>query len=232
METAMGRGGKKAGPGGLFFVGIIFLVTGFFTSNIITGIVLEDVKAAQNWPRTTRTVEGSAVYESGKNDSGSPMYSFDVLVSYEVDGVMYSTGQLNPMGGSSSTTSRRSVQEKADAYPEGARVSVYYNPEDPGQGVLELKLPLLLRLLFKLPFLGILLGILLIIRGILRLVKLGLGLGFLLHSSKKERGLLRESAGQRNAKQGRMEQGETVPDPPGQYQQKGDDVPGNDGFSI
>ncbi len=187
MEITVGSRGKKSGPGGLFFVGIIFLVIGLFTSSIIDD-VLEDVKDAQNWPQTTGTVEGSAVHESGESDSGNPMYSFSILVSYEVDGVKYSTRQMDPMGGISSTSSRRSVQKKVDAYPKGAQVPVYYKPEDPSFGVLKTKLPLLLRLPLKLPLLAILLGIFLIIRGILSLVKLGLGLGFLFHKTRKEKG--------------------------------------------
>ncbi len=236
METTTGRGGKKSGTGGLFFGGIIFLVIGVFTSSI-TDDVLEDVKAAQNWPQTTGTVEGSAVHESGGSDSGNPMYSFNILVSYEVDGVMYSTRQMDPMGGVSSTSSRRSVQQKVDAYPEGTQVPVYYNPEDPSFGVLKTELPLLLRLLFKLPLLAILLGIFLIVRGILRLVKLGLGLGFLFHKARKEKGASREELPREKVPgEYTLEREEFTPDLPtesgGETGESRNNDPRDDGFSI
>ncbi len=245
METATGRGAKKAGFRALFFTGLVFLVIGF-TSNKIIGFFLEEMEGARNWIETTGTVERSGVYESGKSDSGKPMYSLDVLVSYEVEGHMYSTSQMDPSGGSTSTSSRRMVQKKAEAYPEGLKVPVYYNPEYPEQAVLDREIPLWLKILFKLPLGGIIVGILLILQGILRLAGLGLALGFLVHSSKKEKHVSSREAGQNpvpprqsfprgSARQNSPEQEglhttgtETAPPD----KQKGEHGSEDDGFSI
>lgn len=159
---------KKSSTKTLLFLGIFFLVLGIGL-NKISHLILDDVNSAKTWPSVMGKVEGSVVYKNGESDSGNPMYSYEIQVSYIVENQSYSTKRVT-FGGTMRTTSKRSVQKKVDAYSKGSSVPVYYNPEDPGDSVLETKLPLSLLLISKLPYVSILLGLYLLVRGVIKLL--------------------------------------------------------------
>jgi hypothetical protein len=110
------------------------------------------------------SVEGRVTKCQVTEDAGEdgPTYGIDVEYAYQVAGQPYTSDRVRdlPMWG------RGSAMRFADDHPPGSRVTVFYDPDDPSDAVLEPGVggAELFQLLFLLPFNVIMLG-------------LGLGLG-------------------------------------------------------
>lgn len=92
-------------------------------------------QASLSWPSTTGKVLKSRVEVSGGDyTSVSPR----VVYEYEVSGTTYQNGHIRAgdrvLG---SGWSSRDAYSTVDRYPEGARVTVYYNPANPAESALE-----------------------------------------------------------------------------------------------
>lgn len=126
---------------------VILLIGGIFTlvfGGIGVGFFLKYIsskrkaEASKNWPSTTGTIEASTITSNTSTDSdgfSSTTYAPVVVYSYNVMGSSFHTRRVGfgmemsgPQSGAYSIMSR---------YPMGKIVTVYYNPENPGEAVLE-----------------------------------------------------------------------------------------------
>ncbi len=95
--------------------------------------IVQDARASSQWPTTEGTVTSSEVRDT--SDAESDSYSPRVTYEYQVDDVSYQNNTIT--FGQNSYSSRRKAESIAAGYPTGSRVTVYYEPGDPAQSVLE-----------------------------------------------------------------------------------------------
>lgn len=119
----------------------IFVVAGAI-SLIFGARQLQDAKESEDWPTAGGTILSVAVkkhttrHSSGSGPSrSSTSWAVDVEYEFEVDGAKHQGDRL--AFGQVSFNKRREAQAKADEYPEGREVKVYYNPEDLSKSCLE-----------------------------------------------------------------------------------------------
>jgi hypothetical protein len=96
-------------------------------------------KAQQSlsWPSTEGVISHSAVLRQMQQTSGSTntaTYKADVAYRYKVRGRDYSSGVITLADISSSAGRAQGIVSR---YPDGAPVTVYYNPVDPSDALLE-----------------------------------------------------------------------------------------------
>jgi len=96
-------------------------------------------KAQQSlsWPTTDGAISHSAVLQQMGQTSSSTNaanYKADVTYRYKVQGRDYSSERITLADFSSSGGRAQGI---VDRYPDGAPVTVYYNPVDPSDAVLE-----------------------------------------------------------------------------------------------
>ena len=97
-------------------------------------------KAQQSlmWPSTEGVISHSAVLTQMRQASGTssspPTYKADVAYRYKVQGRDYSSERISLMDISSTAGHAQGI---VDRYPDGASVTVYYNPGDPSDALLE-----------------------------------------------------------------------------------------------
>jgi hypothetical protein len=91
-------------------------------------------RASRSWPRTGGRITESTLdreVRHGRSDSYMPRVRYE----YTVGERTYGGSQLNFWG---SVGGSRAVAERTTArYPAGATVTVYYNPQDPSEAVLD-----------------------------------------------------------------------------------------------
>ena len=121
-------GGLAAGWGfTLFWCTISFIVT------LMIGAPLLSDLGTGDWQETEGVVISSEVYSSQDSEGGTT-YCLDISYEYTVDNITYMGYRVSY----SSENSCDSWSQNADKdYPEGAEISVYYDPADPGESVLE-----------------------------------------------------------------------------------------------
>lgn len=108
---------------------IMFLVGLFFWAK-----ALVDSNAAKNWPSIDGIVIGSVVGENIDLE-GDVLYTAVVTYQYSVNGSSYVSHRITP--GSDYYESSGTAKVKADQYPEGMIVKVYYDPNAPDKAMLE-----------------------------------------------------------------------------------------------
>ena len=100
----------------------------------VTGIVWK----ARRWPTTPGRIVSADVEEYLATDSNQRLrtqYKSSVVYAYEVNGRRYQGDRVN-LGITISATVPGLAQRTANKYPVGRAVTVYYNPENPGEAVL------------------------------------------------------------------------------------------------
>lgn len=111
--------------------GLILVVLNFFMYRSITESQNRE-KAAQTWPTTTGTIgtsEARTHRHSGRQSAPFP----HVTYTYEVNGKTYHSSNIMPGG----EIGGLNVQSTLARYPQGAQVTVYYDPQNPKDAVLE-----------------------------------------------------------------------------------------------
>jgi hypothetical protein len=102
--------------------------------------------ASQVWPSTRGTiVETKAVrdyHSSLDDDSDVNTYSPRLKYTYRVGDMEYSSDKI-AFGYSKNFKSELAALSSIQKYPQGGQVTVYYNPENPNEAVLERKSSLL-----------------------------------------------------------------------------------------
>ncbi len=96
-------------------------------------------KASLAWPSTQGRVIESRVVESRSSDSDgdtTTTYRPYIKYEYQVVGSVFTSDKL-AIGPAVSTSSYRKAEEKVKRMPAGAAVTVFYNPDDPTEAVLE-----------------------------------------------------------------------------------------------
>jgi hypothetical protein len=114
----------------LLVIGVIALV--FFGRNVMLG------RKSQNWPNAPGTIlqTGMETYQSTDEDgSTSTTYDATIMYSYEVGDQSYQGNRRTFTN--VRTGSRRRVEQILARYPQGGAVSVYYDPANPAESVLE-----------------------------------------------------------------------------------------------
>jgi len=124
--------------GGLFILGFagagIFLIYRSWQSK-------QKAEASQSWPSTRGQVTMARVQHNVSTDSEGDRhdyYSPLVEYTYEVGGQAY-TGRTIRFGFNPSFGNEAKAQAALASYPVGAQVTVYYNPNNPAEAVLERK---------------------------------------------------------------------------------------------
>jgi hypothetical protein len=91
-------------------------------------------QAALSWPSTTGTVVKSRVEVSGgDHTSVSPR----IIYQYEVNGTLYQAERIKAGDVHMRISTSRGAYDMVDRYPEGAAVTVFYNPMNPAEAALE-----------------------------------------------------------------------------------------------
>ena len=126
---------------GTLCLGIFILVFGLGGIYLIyLGIKnMRKAQASQNWPSTTGQVTGVEVGQSQSTDSeGDRRTSYYPIVryTYMVNGQTFSGDKLT-FGPRSTSGRHAKAQATASRYAPGAPVTVYYNPENAEDAVLE-----------------------------------------------------------------------------------------------
>lgn len=102
---------------------------------LIVVVVLRQVQRkigeSQHWPSTTGVVLTSEVGHTG-DDSG---WYTRVIYRYEVGGRAYESSRI-AVGVELGDQSQVSHERLASRFPVGARVTVYYNPQNPAEATL------------------------------------------------------------------------------------------------
>lgn len=87
------------------------------------------------WPSCQGQVT-RAVVQSSRDKDDHVTYSAAIAYAYAVNGQSLS-GDRVAWGGRSSSSNAREAEAMVARYPVGSAVQVYYNPERPGEAVLE-----------------------------------------------------------------------------------------------
>lgn len=122
--------------GGFFF--LLFIGLGVFLI-YRTQQGKKKAQLSQSWPATQGQITDSHVSRSVDTDSEgatSTMYSARVEYSYQVGGQVYSGHNIG-FGFTPSYSNQSKAQVTAARYSVGSTVTVYYDPSNPSEAVLE-----------------------------------------------------------------------------------------------
>ncbi|MCB8944514.1 MAG: DUF3592 domain-containing protein [Ardenticatenaceae bacterium] len=124
---------KSGGCLGTIGVAFIFLLVGgglcFWGWNI-----LQDARASASWPTAVGLITRSEVTESTDAEGGDS-YSPEVTYTYQVNSLSYVGNRIK--FGENSYNSRNRAQEIAANYPVNKEITVFYEPTQPDNSVLE-----------------------------------------------------------------------------------------------
>ena len=125
---------------------------------------LAKVRASQDWPTVQGTVIQSWVRKrSSTDDDGSVSYSYypEIHYQYQIVGIEYQGNKIafGPKVGGNRPRAEKIIEK----YPTGANVTVYYQPDKPGNAVLE-------RSIYKV---SLVMGIVFVLAGIFIYVRWG-----------------------------------------------------------
>ncbi len=116
----------------------LFLIAGIFLARHGSK-VLDNAKQSIAWPTTQGVIVNSEVVrERNRNSSSSGSsvtYTADVMFEFQLDGQTYSSNNVS--FGQYSSSSASDARKIVRAYPANSRVTVYYNPDNPDESVLE-----------------------------------------------------------------------------------------------
>jgi len=98
----------------------------------------QQAQASLNWPSTIGTIGASSVQARTSRTSSGRSTAFypEVLYQYEVDGRKY-LGQRIAFGSQVGYSDSNRAHAIVDRYVPGNQIRVYYNPNNPGDAVLE-----------------------------------------------------------------------------------------------
>ena len=129
--------------GFLIVMGGAVLVLGMVYS-LWTWHIKRQAHGTGNWPHTEGMVETSFLYKHKRERREGPEWTYTPVVRYryEVGGEMYTSKRLNVFPYYAKTFKDKwDAEAVATKYSEGKTVRVYYNPNTPGQAVLEIPKP-------------------------------------------------------------------------------------------
>ncbi len=95
-----------------------------------------EARASAGWPATEGKIIHTEVRASSSGDSLNTVYYPQIRYEYSVLGQTYTGSQIT-FGGTPAKNTLREAKKALAAYPYGASVTVYYNPENPQDAVLK-----------------------------------------------------------------------------------------------
>lgn len=134
--SGSGSGKKKWGQVGLVFFFFIFFAAGAGITYPILVKPLMIHSAAKQWVEVDAVVESSQIRSHRGEDSTT--YSADILYRYEFDGRTYQSNEYDLF--STSSSNRRSHQKIVDDHPEGKTITVFVDPQNPSQSLVNREL--------------------------------------------------------------------------------------------
>lgn len=118
-------------------LGALFLLVGGGVMLWIGKPTLDAAKASTTWPTVDGTVTESRVETKKSNERNEgPSYRAVVIYDYKVNDESYTSERIW-FGSEVSTSKRAQMREVVDQFPEGQQTTVYYDPEDPSEAVLQ-----------------------------------------------------------------------------------------------
>ena len=136
---------------GGFFALVGLTIIAFATATMITA------GDSRTWPQVEGTMVVSEVESRRTTDRGtSTSYTPKVAYRYEVAGDGHEGTRFELIERGEAT--RTAIEAKLDKFPLGARVAVYYDPDDPRESVLKPGPPAAMGIPFALGFVALLVG--------------------------------------------------------------------------
>ena len=137
----LGLGFSFSGLSSLIPLGINFISIALYIASVL--IIGQDfrylVKVAKSgkWPSTEGVIERVMVFR--KREDRSVSYNVDVTYTYEVEGQKFTNHQikLDFTHGARTFTPKIFAMMKTEKYEEGNKTSVYYDPRNPNESILE-----------------------------------------------------------------------------------------------
>ena len=131
---------KKSSP--IFTYALIVLLLGGCFTSVSFGLIIKVKQSAiTGWPSVTGKVTKNTIITKGTSRySGNPMFFIpEILYEYEVKGSTYSsdTVKYSFLPPKRWYSGKDLAEERVKAYPLDGEVTVYYNPRDPAEAVLE-----------------------------------------------------------------------------------------------
>jgi hypothetical protein len=92
----------------------------------------------RNWPTVPGMIVSSELESQTERHHRKPIttYGAGIRYAYEVEGKAYESDQVQ-LGGTSETSQPGESERMVARYPEGKRVTVYYDPADPATATIE-----------------------------------------------------------------------------------------------
>ena len=123
------------GSGGLipiWFFTIIWCSASFFATILIGSSVIADI-GTSNWEAADGVIKSSGVSSSTDGEGGTT-YCLYVSYEYTVNGKTYDGDRVSY---STDNSCNSWSKDADDDYPEGKGITVYYDPDNPSESVLE-----------------------------------------------------------------------------------------------
>lgn len=118
------------------FLGAIFGIMGLIFL-IVALRSRQKAKTSKGWPTAPGTVTAASLQEHRDIDEdGSVSYTYEPVVQYRYT-VMGDEFVGSRIAFGANTFGRAQAEQKVNAYPPGAAVTVHYNPDKPEEAVLE-----------------------------------------------------------------------------------------------
>ncbi len=137
MTTSISRPARKSSPGKLLLLALAMFAAGIFLM-VWGGSEILDAYKSKSWPTTEGTVTSSYVHKRDRPTSDKnkqPTYHPKISYEYTVEGKRYTCEKIRFADNTSGSRDR--ARRITDEYFAGKTVTVYYNPEDPGNAVLK-----------------------------------------------------------------------------------------------
>jgi len=116
----------------IWFFTIIWCSASLFGTIMIGSSIIADIGTG-NWEPADGVIKNSGVSSSSDGEGGTT-YCLHVSYEYTVDGQNYGGNRVSY---SSENSCNSWSQNADDDYPEGEKITVYYDPGDPSESVLE-----------------------------------------------------------------------------------------------
>ena len=117
-----------------FVYGLMFFLLGAVLVYFLAARPVMVAWAADSWPTVPAVVTQSQVTSHRTSDNSNSTHCFEISYRYEYQGDSYTGDLFDAYIKSSSISSNRAYRLKKE-YPEGARISVFVNPDNPSFAV-------------------------------------------------------------------------------------------------
>lgn len=124
-------------PSAPWVIGLLLVALGFAIAFLLPGSVssIFTQMASKDWPATSGIITHADVVEWDGLDEST--YRSDIRARYQIDGRDYYLFGIYPGHSDIGSNSNVEAVRLLSRYPVGKKVSVYYNPLDPHEAVLE-----------------------------------------------------------------------------------------------